>query len=299
YSQSLLCRRVRPIFISSPPPLISKVERTVSSLAMMTESQPEVMREMAGASKLLDCHLQHQRDPRTLTVVNRMKNINCSTLIPGTITKICSICNMILGNDVKIVNSHIDIRLANSANAPCRHHQPNVASVEAIETTSCPLDGENSTVYLVGIPQNFNEAHIINMFSAVFGDVLCCKIGSVTRIAWLKFACDEFAKNALAAESVIIPPDEGGEIVEVKIKKNPEFCFTFYATPTRMTATLYVGGSLGNFHATNIQNHLSEVFKGHWKCETESRIQDVLAFDCDFEAAEKALALQKYEIQII
>ncbi|RUS27732.1 hypothetical protein BC938DRAFT_482814 [Jimgerdemannia flammicorona] len=253
----------------------------------------------------------------------------------------CPVCHvLLLSNDINFINSHINIcldldntattKIAPSSpsasnrrdhetsgirngnnmvgNAPYRH-KPSVVKMEAIETTSRPRNDGNSTVYLVGIPQNVNEAYIINKFSAVFGEVLCCEIGRQTRIGSLKFASHEDAGNALAAEGVLFPSDNGGSSYEVKIKKklvlNVQFaicvemtsqlrflfCFTFYGTSTRATATLFVGGNLGTLHVANIQNHLSKVFRGHWEYNAKGEMQDVLAFDCDFEAAEKALVL--------
>ncbi|RUP51236.1 hypothetical protein BC936DRAFT_149280 [Jimgerdemannia flammicorona] len=151
--------------------------------------------------------------------------------------------------------------------------------MEVTGTTSRPRDDENSTVYLVEIPQSINEAYIIDKFSTAFGEVLCCEIGRQTRIGSLKFASHENAKKALAAESMLFSSDKGATLYKMNIKK-------------KATATLFVEGNLESLYVTDIQNHLSKVFTGHWKCNVKSEIQDVLAFDCDFQAAEKTLVSQ-------
>ncbi|RUS33619.1 hypothetical protein BC938DRAFT_470879 [Jimgerdemannia flammicorona] len=151
--------------------------------------------------------------------------------------------------------------------------------MEVTGTTSRPRDDENSTVYLVEIPQSINEAYIIDKFSTAFGEVLCCEIGRQTRIGSLKFASHENAKKALAAESMLFSSDKGATLYKMNIKK-------------KATATLFVEGNLESLYVTDIQNHLSKVFTGHWKRNVKSEIQDVLAFDCDFQAAEKTLVSQ-------
>ncbi|RUP47497.1 hypothetical protein BC936DRAFT_145674 [Jimgerdemannia flammicorona] len=145
----------------------------------------------------------------------------------------CPVCHvLLLSNDINFINSHINncLDLDNTAttkiapsspsasnrrdhetsgirngnnmvgNAPYRH-KPSVVKMEAIETTSRPRNDENST------------------FSAVFGEVLCCEIGRQTRIGSLKFASHEDAGNALAAEGVLFPSDNGGSSYEIDNKK--------------------------------------------------------------------------------
>ncbi|RUO97113.1 hypothetical protein BC936DRAFT_140959 [Jimgerdemannia flammicorona] len=77
------------------------------------------------------------------------------------------------------------------------HHQLSATKAGAIETTSRTEEG--STVYLVDVPQNIDEASITTKLSAAFGDVLRCKIGCMTRIGCMTFAHREAAANALVS----------------------------------------------------------------------------------------------------
>lgn len=64
-----------------------------------------------------------------------------------------------------------------------------------------------------------------------------------------------------------------------------------------MTVAIYVGGTLGNVQLTSLENHLSGALTGSWSGRFDSGIQDFLCFDCNLEAAEKALSVQRYEIR--
>lgn len=106
---------------------------------------------------------------------------------------LCPLCNTVLPTDIYLINAHIDKCTANpavpnssvpnSSVGPNRRGNgtsssgkkngtvddaqfyPNEQFVERgkiIETTSRPRGDESSTVYLVGIPQDFSEAYIMD-----------------------------------------------------------------------------------------------------------------------------------------
>ncbi|RUP51237.1 hypothetical protein BC936DRAFT_149280 [Jimgerdemannia flammicorona] len=132
-----------------------------------------------------------------------------------------------------------------------------ISAIRAMPTIG--KSNNNSTVYLVGIPQNVNDAFIIDkvcqieatsgnatsdnrcnchrrnlisvfhrtsfpaklhsQFSIAFGKVLCCEIGPQTRIGSLKFAHREYAEIALAAECMLFPSDKGATPYGIDNKK--------------------------------------------------------------------------------
>ncbi|RUP50316.1 hypothetical protein BC936DRAFT_139647 [Jimgerdemannia flammicorona] len=159
------------------------------------------------------CGEASRADPNTCTHTRNSPislQPSFSSILPAAVAdvnRICPVCDMVLfGNDVIFINSHINNCLDNDAttriapslpsvsnwrnhrtsgimngnsmvgDAPYRHHQPGVVRMEAIETTLRPRDDENSTVYLVGIPQNYNETYIINKIDnkkvMIFGEAV-------------------------------------------------------------------------------------------------------------------------------
>ncbi|RUS28668.1 hypothetical protein BC938DRAFT_481587 [Jimgerdemannia flammicorona] len=166
---------------------------------------------------------------------------------------VCPICSKVLTDDMEFINFHVDnclanrtaaLKMPNSSSVTYMYdngkrdngrveyntgggvlyqHQSGVAKAEAKGTTSRPRNDEGSMVYLVGIPRNVDEVYVIDKFSAVFGDVIRCEIGRITRVGCVTFALREAAETALVAGSMVFSLDDGatmgGNFIEMKITK--------------------------------------------------------------------------------